>query len=70
MKSTLTLTIPDKIRDALQKAADQRGYGEDVPEFVKNGLMLAMHSAHGWTVKLEVPEPPRPDPNQAELPLN
>ena len=70
MKSTLTLTIPEKIRDALQKAADQRGYGEDVPEFVKNGLMLAMHSTGGWTLKLEPPEPPAPDPKQPELPLN
>lgn len=66
MKSSLTLTIPDKIRDALQAQADERGLGEDVPELIKNGFMLAMHSPEGWKLKLK---PPAPDPRQIELPL-
>lgn len=68
MKSSLTLTIPDKIRDALQALADERGMGEDVPELVKNGFMLAMHAEEGWTLKLK-PVVKAPDPRQPELPL-
>jgi hypothetical protein len=68
MKSSLTLTIPDKIKDALQALAEKRGYGEDVPELIKGGLMLAMESPEGWKLKLE-PVARAPDPNQAELPL-
>lgn len=69
MKSSLTLTIPDKIRDALQAHADERGYGEDVPELIKTGLMLAMHSEEGWQLRLKPPAPLPPDPRQAELTL-
>lgn len=69
MKSSLTLTIPDKIRDALQALADSRGYGEDVPELVKTGLMIAMESRDGWTLKLRAPAPLPSDPCQTELPL-
>jgi len=68
VKSSLTLTIPDKIRDALQAKADERGLGEDVPELIKNGFMLAMHSPEGWTLKLEAVAKV-PDPRQIELPL-
>ena len=68
MKSSLTLTIPDKIRDALQDLADERGLGEDVPELVKNGFMLALQSQEGWTLRLK-PRVKAPDPRQQELPL-
>lgn len=68
MKSSLTLTIPDKIRDALQAQADERGLGEDVPELIKNGFMLAMHSPEGWQLRLK-PVMKAPDPRQTELPL-
>lgn len=68
MKSSLTLTIPDKIRDALQSQADERGLGEDVPELIKNGFMLAMHSPDGWHLRLR-PVSKAPDPRQGELPL-
>lgn len=68
MKSSLTLTIPDKVRDSLQALADERGYGEDVPELLKTVLMVAMHSAEGYTLKLK-PVVKAPDPRQAELPL-
>ena len=68
MKSSLTLTIPDKIRDALQAKAEERGLGEDVPELIKNGFMLALHSPEGWTLKLEAVSK-APDPRQIELPL-
>lgn len=68
MKSSLTLTIPDKIRDALQAQADERGLGEDVPELIKNGFMLAMHSPDGWQLKLR-PVAKASDPRQIELPL-
>lgn len=64
----MTLTIPDKIRDAIQALADKRGYGEDVPELIKSGLMLAMESPEGWKLKLE-PVSKAPDPRQTELPL-
>jgi hypothetical protein len=68
MKSSLTLTIPDKIRDALQALADERGMGEDVHDLVKNGFMLAMHSPEGWLLKLK-PVVKVPDSRQPELPL-
>lgn len=68
MKTSLTLTIPDKIRDALQALADERGYGEDVSDLIKTGLMLAMESPEGWRLKLKPPAKP-PDPGQPELPL-
>jgi hypothetical protein len=68
MKSSLTITIADKIRDALQAEADRRGLGEDVPELLKNGFMLALQSQEGWVLKLQ-PAAPRPDPRQIELPL-
>jgi hypothetical protein len=68
MKSSLTLTIPDKIRDALQTHAEERGYGEDVPELLKTGLMIAMSAKEGWTLKLNAPVK-APDPRQPELPL-
>ena len=70
MKGTLTIRIPDKIRDALQAHADERGLGEDVPELLKNGFMLALHSPEGWTLKLKpVPKAACPDPRQLALPL-
>lgn len=70
MKSSLTLTIPDKIRDALQALADERGFGEDVPELIKTGFMIAMSTKEGWTLKLNAAAPPPPDPRQTELPLS
>ena len=53
----------------MQAKADERGLGEDVPELIKNGFMLALHSPEGWTLKLKPPAPPPPDPRQIELPL-
>ncbi len=70
MKGTLTIRIADKIREAMQALADERGLGEDVPELLRNGLMLAMHSPEGWTLKLQpVRKTPPPDPRQIALPL-
>ena len=71
MKVTLTIRVADKIRDALQAQADQRGLGEDVSELLKNGLMMAMSSPEGWTLKLQpVGKAAAPDPRRLALPLS
>lgn len=67
-KGSLTMTIPAKIRQAMQALADKRGLGEDVPELLKNLLLLAYQAGEGCTFKLE-PVPDAPLPFQAELPL-
>lgn len=67
-KGSLTLTIPAKIRQAMQALADKRGLGEDVPELLKNLLMLAYQASDGCNFKLE-PVADAPVPFQEELPL-
>lgn len=65
---TITITVPSRIHEALQKAADLRGLGEEVPELVKNGLFLAYSSKEGWL--LQLPQIiATPIPGQQELPL-
>lgn len=67
-KCSLTITLPDRMRDSLQAAADERGLGEEVPEFLKNGFFLAMHSSEGWVLKLKPVARPSDVPHP-ELPL-
>jgi|GEM_PF-3785222 len=67
-KGSLTMTIPAKIRQSMQALADKRALGEDVPELLKNLLMLAYQAPQGCTFKLE-PVPDAPLPDQGELPL-
>ena len=67
-KGSLTLTIPAKIRQAMQVLAEKRGLGEDVPELLKNLLLLAYQASEGCTFKLE-PVADAPVPFQEELPL-
>lgn len=69
MKTTITLRIPTKIAEALQAHADERGFGEEVSELIRNGLMQAMQSQEGWQIKLKPATKP-PDSNQTELPLH
>lgn len=68
MKQKFTITIPARIATALEAEATRRGFGEDIPELVRNGLMLACQSPEGWTLRLPLPAT-EPDPRQAELPL-
>lgn len=66
---TITITVPTRLHESLQKAADDRGLGEEVSELIKNGLFLAYSSKDGWLLQL-TPMTSAPVPGQAELPFN
>lgn len=68
MKQKFTITIPARIAEALEVEAARRGFGEDIPELIRNGLMLACQTPEGWTLRLSLPSA-APDPRQTELPL-
>ena len=63
---TITLTVPDPIYVALERAG--RLLGESPSELLKAGLRQAMMSEAGWHLRLERPTEPK-DGSQLELSL-
>lgn len=62
----MTITLPQRIEDALNKKAAEFELGG--PDYLKNMLFTAAHAAEGVVLKLDL-TPTAPDPRQAELPL-
>jgi len=61
----LTITVPKRIGQALQKAADE--FEMTAPDYLKSVLFAAGNMPHGYVLKLDLPPVDRTaDP---ELPL-
>lgn len=63
---TITMTIPDRVGEALKKKGLE--YGQDATGYLKAMLFAAAHSPSGVLLKLDLP-PPAVDPAQQLLPL-
>lgn len=61
----VTITLPKRIGQALQKAADE--FEMPVPDFLKSVLFAAGNLQSGYTLKLELP--PVEKTAEPELPL-
>lgn len=65
---TLTMTLPDRIGQALTNKAGE--FGQQSPDYLKSMLFAACHSKDGVLLKLDLPPPSiENDPAQPQLPL-
>ena len=66
---TLTMTLPDRIGQALKNKGAE--FEQDAPGYLKSMLFAACQSKDGVLLKLDLPPPSvENDPAQTQLPLD